>query len=137
MTEVPNWSAPPHPAPPPPSGVMPPPPPLGLVPPPPVRMPAPVPGTGASSHFPTAVPGQLQAAHPGVYSATDKSIGLAYLLWFFLGLLGVHQFYLGKVGRGVGYLLTGGWLTIGLWVDLFTLPRQIKGINAHRRAGRR
>ncbi|MEU8259300.1 TM2 domain-containing protein [Micromonospora sp. NPDC048999] len=59
-----------------------------------------------------------------------KSVGTAYLLWFFLGALGVHQFYLGKTGRAVSMLLTFGWLTIGLWIDLFTLPRQVRAINA-------
>jgi len=59
-----------------------------------------------------------------------KSVGTAYLLWFFLGALGVHQFYLGKTGRGVSMLLTFGWLTVGLWIDLFTLPSQVRKVNA-------
>jgi TM2 domain-containing membrane protein YozV len=67
----------------------------------------------------------------------EKSVGVAYLLWFFLGFLGVHHFYLGKVGRGVGYLLTFGWFMIGLFVDLFTLPSQVKRINFERKVGLR
>lgn len=63
-----------------------------------------------------------------------KSAGIAYLLWFFLGALGVHKFYLGKVGMGIAYFFTLGFLTIGLWIDLFTLPRQVRQANMLRRA---
>ena len=40
-----------------------------------------------------------------------KSTGLAYVLWFFLGTLGIHKFYVGKSGWGIIYLLMGiiGW----------------------------
>ena len=72
--------------------------------------------------------------HPGVYLRPDKSLGVAYLLWFVVGFLGVHHFYLGKVGRGIGYLLTFGWFMIGLFIDLFTLPSQVQRINAERKA---
>jgi TM2 domain-containing membrane protein YozV len=65
----------------------------------------------------------------------DRSLGLAYVLWFFFGLLGIHQFYLGKVGRGILYLLTGGVLGIGWLIDLFTLPAQTRRVNAERRVG--
>jgi TM2 domain-containing membrane protein YozV len=61
--------------------------------------------------------------------ANQKSVGTAYVLWFFLGALGVHQFYLGKTVRGVTYLFTLGWLGIGLLIDLFTLPSQVRKAN--------
>ena len=51
--------------------------------------------------------------------APQKSVGMAYLLWFFLGVLGAHQFYLGRTGRAVSYIFTFGWLGIGLLIDLF------------------
>jgi len=77
-----------------------------------------------------AVPPQrVYAAYP------PKSLALAYVLWFFLGLFGVQHFYLGKIGRGILYLLTGGILTIGWWVDLFTLPAQVRQVNAQRAVG--
>ena len=70
-------------------------------------------------------------AQPGL----DKSVGVAYLLLIFLGLFGAHQFYLDKIGRGVGYFFTLGWLTVGLWIDLFTLTSQVRAINTQRRMG--
>lgn len=62
-----------------------------------------------------------------------KSVGMAYLLWFFLGLFGAHHFYLGKIGRGVGYLVTLGWLGVGWIIDAFTLPAQVRTANLLRR----
>ena len=50
-----------------------------------------------------------------------KSKTTAILLCFFLGGLGVHQFYLGKMGLGVLYLLTGGLCGIGTLVNFIQL----------------
>ena len=36
-----------------------------------------------------------------------KSVGVAYLLWFFLGLFGTHNFYLGKTKMALFQLLGG------------------------------
>lgn len=47
----------------------------------------------------------------------DRSLIVAVLLWFFLGLLGIHRFYLGHIGMGVLYLLTGGLCGIGWLID--------------------
>jgi hypothetical protein len=84
-----------------------------------------------------------------------KSTALAYVLWIFLGGLGIHKFYIGKTGMGVFYLLLLGGLIVGtitgrsqatepamivagscglilgilLLVDLFTIPRQIRRAN--------
>ena len=44
---------------------------------------------------------------------SEKSRLIAFLLAFFVGVLGVHRFYLGRVGSGVAMILTLGGL--GLW----------------------
>jgi TM2 domain-containing membrane protein YozV len=58
---------------------------------------------------------------------TDYTI--AWLLLFFLGLLGIHRFYLGKWGTGIIYLFTGGLLGIGWLYDLCTLNAQVSDRN--------
>ena len=47
----------------------------------------------------------------------DKSFPVAIGLWFFLGIIGIHRFYLGHIGIGILYLLTGGLCGIGWIVD--------------------
>ena len=42
------------------------------------------------------------------YDAAKRSTLMAYLLWFFLGLFGVHRFYLGKFGSGFAMLALHG-----------------------------
>jgi len=58
-----------------------------------------------------------------------KSKSTAYLLWFFLGGLGAHKFYLDKTGTGILYLLTAGVFGIGWFIDLFTLGGQVDSYN--------
>jgi TM2 domain-containing membrane protein YozV len=83
-----------------------------------------------------------------------KSLGTAYVLWFFLGSFSAHRFYLGSpltaiaqvslwyislmfwmAGHsGAGYLMTAGWL----WIiaDVFFIPKLRDAANekARRRA---
>lgn len=43
---------------------------------------------------------------------------VAFVLCFFFGILGIHRFYVGKVGTGLLYLFTGGLCGIGWLIDL-------------------
>lgn len=48
---------------------------------------------------------------------SSKSFVGALLLCFFLGSLGIHRFYVGKVGTGILMLLTCGGLGIWTLID--------------------
>lgn len=79
------------------------------------------------------------------YQANERSTVVAYLLWFFLGWLGLHRFYLGRTFSGlfmlllwgagtglavvlIGYLLLIPW---ALWwcLDLFLIPIMVQASN--------
>jgi TM2 domain-containing membrane protein YozV len=59
------------------------------------------------------------------------SVGLAYLLWLLsgFGALGLHRFYLGKIGTGILFLFSGGLFGLGSLYDLLTLPIQVRETN--------
>ena len=46
---------------------------------------------------------------------------VSLLLCLFLGYVGAHKFYEGKIGMGVLYLVTGGLFLIGVIVDLISI----------------
>ena len=52
---------------------------------------------------------------------SNKSKPTTFLLCYFLGGLGVHRFYLGKLVTGILMLLTGGGLMIWWLVDLYRI----------------
>lgn len=49
---------------------------------------------------------------------SDKSKTIALLLCYFFGGIGLHYFYVGRVGRGILYVCTLGILGIGYFVDI-------------------
>lgn len=105
----------------------------------------------ASSVPPIPGPGQAPPASTNDallmmrYDANKKSALVAYLLWFFVGSLGGHRFYLGRTGSAIALLsitvlsvlltviLIGffGFFVVGLWVliDAFLIPGMITDSN--------
>ena len=60
----------------------------------------------------------------GVY----RSKAMALILWFFLGTLGVHNFYLGRTGIGITQLILTivGWITV--WIVIGIVPLLVVGV---------
>ena len=52
---------------------------------------------------------------------STKNKNVALLLCIFGGFLGLHQFYVGRVGKGILYLFTVGLFGIGWFVDIFLI----------------
>tara|TARA_R110000823_G_scaffold295738_1_gene415491 strand:- start:103 stop:507 length:405 start_codon:yes stop_codon:yes gene_type:complete len=55
---------------------------------------------------------------------------LTWILLTFLGWLGVHRFYMGKIFTGLLYLLTVGLFGIGILYDFLTLNEQVSDANS-------
>ena len=54
---------------------------------------------------------------------------VAWLLLTFLGLFGIHRFYLGKWITGLIWLVSGGLFGIGWLYDLWTMNEQVSELN--------
>ncbi|MEV4344000.1 TM2 domain-containing protein [Actinoplanes sp. NPDC049596] len=54
-------------------------------------------------------------------STGSKSWIAALLLCFFVGTLGVHRFYVGKIGTGILMLITVGGFGIWTLIDFITI----------------
>jgi TM2 domain-containing membrane protein YozV len=67
------------------------------------------------------------------FAAGPLGYNAAWILLTFLGVLGVHRFYMGKWLSGILYLLTGGLFLVGVVYDYWTLNEQLTLING--RAG--
>ena len=55
---------------------------------------------------------------------------IAWLLLTFLGLFGIHRFYMGKWITGILYLCSAGIFGIGYIYDYWTLNDQITALNS-------
>ena len=79
------------------------------------------------------------------YDANKKSVGVAYVLWFFFAGVGAHRFYLKRTASAVimlaiflvsiplCFVLIGyiGLVIIGIWavVDAFLIPGMARDYN--------
>lgn len=64
-----------------------------------------------------------------------KSMLVAYVLWYFLGMLGGHRFYIGKTGSAIAQLVLTitlvGMVVTGVWwiIDAFLLHGYVRDKN--------
>jgi len=64
-----------------------------------------------------------------------KSMLVAYVLWYFLGIFGGHRFYMGRTGTAVTQLILSitvvGMLVTSIWwiIDAFLLHSQVREHN--------
>jgi TM2 domain-containing membrane protein YozV len=82
------------------------------------------PACGAVAQGPGAQPPQQPPpyARPAyVANVSPKSRLAALLLCWFVGVFGIHRFYVGKVGTGLLWLFTLGVFGIGALVDLILI----------------
>ena len=56
--------------------------------------------------------------YAGGHAYPYKNKWIAFLLCFFGGFLGLHRFYVGKIGTGILYLFSVGLFGIGIILDL-------------------
>lgn len=56
-----------------------------------------------------------------VTSTSDKSKKVALILCICFGMVGAHQFYVGRIGRGLLYMFTAGFFCIGWVMDIFSI----------------
>jgi len=66
------------------------------------------------------------------FQAGPVDYDLSWILLTFLGVFGIHRFYMGKVFTGLLYLFTVGLFGIGLLYDFLTLNEQISDLNSER-----
>jgi TM2 domain-containing membrane protein YozV len=63
------------------------------------------------------------------YTPGPLDYTVAWILLTFLGLFGVHRFYMGKWLTGLLWLVTAGLFGLGWLYDLWTLNGQVDAIN--------
>ena len=63
------------------------------------------------------------------YRTGPFDYSLAWILQTFLGIFGIHRFYLGKIWTGLLWLVTGGIFGLGYIYDYLTLNEQVDEAN--------
>lgn len=74
------------------------------------------------------IPGMDEAADEK-YVEGPANYTVGWVLLTFLGVFGIHRFYLGKWITGLLWLLTGGLFLLGVLYDYWTLNGQIADRN--------
>ena len=72
----------------------------------------------------------LERSAESRYVEGRYSYTAAWILLTFLGVFGIHRFYLGKWLSGILYLVTGGLFLVGYVYDYWTLNGQVSEANA-------
>ena len=63
----------------------------------------------------------VNTASSPAQAISPKSRWLALAICYFLGVFGGHYFYVGRAGKGLLYLCTGGLFCIGWVIDLISI----------------
>ncbi len=63
------------------------------------------------------------------YTSGKIDYSVAWILQTFLGVFGIHRFYMGKIWTGILWLLTGGLVGFGYLYDYCTLNGQVDAVN--------
>ena len=74
-----------------------------------------------AAYIPQPAVTQTVVVNNVVHSGKEKNKWVAFLLCLFLGLIGAHRFYEGKIGTGILYLFTAGLFGIGALIDLIVI----------------
>ena len=75
--------------------------------------------TGSDGYY--DIPGSRQRPAEDPEDVSGRSRLLALLLALFLGELGVHRFYAGKIGTGILYAMTAGLFGMGIIYDIIMI----------------
>lgn len=70
----------------------------------------------------------MNTSNTHVTVINQKSMVVAYVLWFFLGFFSAHRFYTGRVGSAIAQLILN-FLVIGLiwtFIDIFLIPSMVR-----------
>lgn len=84
-----------------------------------------------TQQFVSSLPSEKQTVFMLQYNEERRNPTTAVLLALFLGGLGAHKFYLGKIGLGVLYLLFS-WTTIPAivaFIEAFTISEKVRRMN--------
>lgn len=72
---------------------------------------------------------RLEKTAERTYRPGRYNYSVAWICLTFLGIFGLHRFYLGKIGTGLIYLFTGGLLGLGILYDFWFLNEQVHAAN--------